>query len=619
MNEEFNDARFKAIFESAGVGLAEVDADARVYLNVNARFCEVLGYTPDEIIGKSPLAFTHPDDMHVGGELLDEMLAGKRKSVEIEKRYLSKDGRTIWTLVRITQIPGFRRNLSVHIDITPRKQAEEELRRTQESLRLALQGGRMGWWSRDLVNDRVEWSPELEQIFGLPSGSFQGNRASYLAYVHPDDRPLLDKAVQDALENRTDYIVEFRFRRGDGTEGWMEGRGRAHYDGDQPRSMFGIAMDVTERKEAERARQRSEQRLRQILEASTVGVVVNQVDGTFLYANTPLLRMLGYTQEELERGEINWRQVQVPERAKADDVALEQLRATGSCDPYETELVRKDGTRIPVYAGAALVPDDSGEGQLGAAFITDLTELKEAEHELMALNSELDTRVKQRTEELEDANEQMRAFTYHVSHDLRSPLRAIVATSRMIQEDHAGELSEDAKWLLNRQAEAANKLGQLIDDLLRLSRLSREDLITTELDLSALGRAAAAEAIKQHPRTSVDIDIQDGMSAQGDERLLNLALTNLLENAVKYSPNGGAVRFGRRSDGAFFVSDQGIGIDEKYFEVIFEPFQRLHRDNEFSGTGIGLSNARQVMLRHGGRLWVESDLGRGSTFFFTLP
>jgi PAS domain S-box-containing protein len=619
VKEELSQARFQAIFDYAGVGMAEVDAQTRVYTYVNRRFCELLGYTPEELIGRSPLAITHPDDGKVGGDLLDEMRAGKRAMVEIEKRYLRKDGSTIWMLVRITQIPGFDRNLSVHIDITSRKQAEQELRRVQESLGLALQGGRMGWWSRDLVTDQVEWSPELEAIFGLPEGTFVGGRESYLEYVHPQDRARLDQAVKKALETRGDYAVEFRFTRGDGSEGWMEGRGRAVYEGDQPVSMFGVAMDITDRKKAEQALQRSEQRLRRILEASTVGVVVNDIEGRFLYANTPMLRMLGYSREELERGEINWREVQDPRRAAQDDVALEQLRASGSCDPYETELIRKDGSRIPVYAGAALVPDDSGEGQLGAAFITDLTALKLAESELRALNAQLDARVQERTAELQEANEQMRAFTYHVSHDLRSPLRAIVATSRMIQEDHPAGLSEDAQWLLNRQAEAANKLGLLIDDLLRLSRLSREELVTSELDLTFLGREAAAEAKKQHPETRVSIEVQEGMRGEGDERLLSLALTNLIENAVKYSPEGGTVRFGCREDGAFFISDQGIGIDSKYFDVIFEPFQRLHRDNEFRGTGIGLSNARQVIVRHGGKLWVESTVGQGTTFFFTLP
>lgn len=237
--------------------------------------------------------------------------------------------------------------------------------------------------------------------------------------------------------------------------------------------------------------------------------------------------------------------------------------------------------------------------------------------ERIRVYQEMEQRVAERTSELLASNEALTGFTYHVSHDLRAPLRSIVSTSRIVQEDYGDRLPPEAFELLDRQVEAGSKLGRLIDDLLSLSRLSRAEISRQLLDLSAMAADVAEEARSLHPDSVVAIEIEPNLAAHGDPRLLRLALLNLIENGVKYSPAGGTLRFGRR-DGAFYVSDEGIGIDPRYAERIFEPFQRLHRDDEFAGTGIGLSNAQRVIQRHGGKIWVESQPGAGATFFFRL-
>jgi PAS domain S-box-containing protein len=373
-----------------------------------------------------------------------------------------------------------------------------------------------------------------------------------------------------------------------------------------------------QRSRAERGLRHSERRLRQLLEAATVGVIVNDRQGRFSYCNPPLLAMLGYTKQDLAEGRLTWSLIQAPERIESDNRALEQLRASGSCDPYETELVTRDGRRVPVYVGAAFIPDESGTGVSGAAFVTDLTELKAAQRELEAINRELDDRVRSRTAELVAANQALETYSHHVAHDLRAPLRAIVSTSRMIEEDFGDMLTVEVTDHLRRQVQAATRLGQLVDDLLKSSRLSREEMEKTDVDLTALALDARLEAMAMHPTSQVTVEVQEGMRTKADPRLLRLALVNLIENAVKYSPQGGTVRVGRADDGTVFVSDEGIGIAKEYFGKIFEPFQRLHRDDEFKGTGIGLSNVKQVIERHGGRIWVESEPGSGSTFLFVL-
>jgi PAS domain S-box-containing protein len=373
-----------------------------------------------------------------------------------------------------------------------------------------------------------------------------------------------------------------------------------------------------ERVRAEHAVQRSEQRLRQTLEAATVGVALNDVSGQFLYANRPMLRLLGYTEADLWNGLISWNAIQAPDRRAQDDLALDQLRKTGTCDPYETEFVTQDGRRVPVYVGAALVPDAEGQGNLGAAFVTDLSALKEAERELVRLNADLERRVRERTSELEAANREMEGFTYTVAHDLRAPLRAIISTARILQSETADVLSEEHLGLLERQAQNATHLARLLDDLLVNARIARQEVRRLQIDLSDLVERVADAVREERPNP---ILVEPGLHADADPNLLRLAIQNLLDNACKFSPDGAAVAFGRADTErgpAYFVRDHGVGFDMTHAGKLFEPFVRLVRQDEFPGTGIGLANVKRVVERHGGDIWVESEPGQGTTFWFTL-
>ncbi|RYG25709.1 hybrid sensor histidine kinase/response regulator [bacterium] len=253
-------------------------------------------------------------------------------------------------------------------------------------------------------------------------------------------------------------------------------------------------------------------------------------------------------------------------------------------------------------------------------------ELREAaeaiEREAMQrANEELERQVAKRTEELVEANREMEAFCYSVSHDLRTPLRTISATSWMLIEEAADRLNDDEKELLNRQTIAAQKLGNLIDDLLLLSRLGRRSLQVAEVDLTLLARKVADDLLGQCPEYRVVFDVQENLKANGDEGLLRVALENMLQNAAKYSPEGGTVTIGtleQEGELVFFVRDEGIGFDMAYADKLFIPFERLHRDGEFEGTGIGLASVQRIISRHNGRVWADSEPQKGATFYFTL-
>jgi len=264
--------------------------------------------------------------------------------------------------------------------------------------------------------------------------------------------------------------------------------------------------------------------------------------------------------------------------------------------------------------GKAQVGDDGEiEGMSGIAI--DITDRK-------LVQEELEQRVNQRTRELTAANEEMQGFTYSVSHDLRAPLRAIVSTSSILLEELGPTLKEEYRELLERQVHNANKLGDLIDELLKMSRLSRQEMVVAHLDMSRLASEVASEVLNNNGYDCIEVRIQPNMEARGDERLIRLLLQNLIENACKFSPQGGQVSIGSmliEGRTAFFVSDHGIGFQMRYAPKLFMPFERLVNEADYPGTGIGLANVQRIAARHGGRVWASSEgEGKGSTFFFTL-
>ncbi len=262
------------------------------------------------------------------------------------------------------------------------------------------------------------------------------------------------------------------------------------------------------------------------------------------------------------------------------------------------------------------VPGTDELGRLGHSFNAMAGEVQRA-------RSDLEGQVVERTRALRETNAELEAFSYSVSHDLRAPLRAIHGFSRILLEDHGASLDPEAKRVLGVIDENTRRMGHLIDDLLAFSRLGRKELETASVDMADLVRVVAAEVRRSVGDRPLDIAIGPLPPARGDRDMLRQAVTNLLDNAAKFTRHRtpGHIEVGHRADGAesvYYVKDNGAGFDPRYAGKLFGVFQRLHRAEEFEGTGVGLAIVQRIVLRHGGRVWAEGQPDAGATFFFTL-
>jgi light-regulated signal transduction histidine kinase (bacteriophytochrome) len=252
-----------------------------------------------------------------------------------------------------------------------------------------------------------------------------------------------------------------------------------------------------------------------------------------------------------------------------------------------------------------------------------LQALSERESEIRRMNAELERRVAQRTAELEATNRELESFAYAVSHDLRAPLRSMSGFSQLLQDSPTDALDEKSRHYLHRINDASKRMSTLIEDLLGLSRISRSELIPRKIDFSQLTADVVAIVRERHPDRNVDVQIERDMTVEGDPRLLKIAMENLLDNAWKYTTHTLAAKIciGSQRDeqgSTYYVRDNGVGFDMAYSSKLFGPFQRLHSDAQYPGTGIGLVTVQRILARHGGRIWVHAELNYGATFYFTL-
>ena len=397
-------------------------------------------------------------------------------------------------------------------------------------------------------------------------------------------------------------------------------------------------LESERRVQTERELRESEELRRLVVESSMDAIVATNASGRVILWNHHAENLFGWTSPEAMG------------RPLRETIAIDPATTTDG-HRLESKACTKDGRSIDVEYNVA--PHQGPEGPIFVAFVRDISDRKASEEEIRALNASLEQRVEERTAELVAKNEELEGFSYAISHDMRSPLRSIVANARLVLEDEGERVSEPGRRKLERLAGSALRMSMLVDDLLKYARLGNHALRVEAVDLSAVSESVAVEVKSEY--TDAEFEVQPGAQVicglkpgttreavgeamghralidlverlplhRGDSMLIALILHNLFDNACKYSKNGVSprVRFGAREvDGemAYFVADEGIGIDLRYAHNLFRPFERMHNESEYPGTGIGLANVRRAVERHRGRIWIESKEGDGTIFLFTL-
>ncbi|WP_217913475.1 PAS domain S-box protein [Miltoncostaea marina] len=394
-------------------------------------------------------------------------------------------------------------------------------------------------------------------------------------------------------------------------------------------ALLWLLMRFSARREAEARRAadelaRAAERHRAVVDTAADGIITIDERGVIETVNTAAERLFGYTKEELAGRNVS-ALMPDPDSA-AHDGYLERYLRTGEARIIgigrDVTGLRRDGSAFPMHLSVAEMR--LGDERRFTGIVRDISARVAAEERVRALNDELEERVRERTRELEVANRELEAFSYSVSHDLRAPLRSVNGLSAMLVEDHADGLPADARDLLERIRAAGGRMGELIDDLLQLSRISRTEMRREEVDLGAIAHQVA-DGLREHdPGRRVEFRVADGLRASGDPRLLRVVLDNLLGNAWKFTRDvpDAVVEFGACADDGttrFYVRDNGAGFDMAYADKLFGPFQRLHHQDEFEGTGIGLATVHRIVRRHGGEVRAEGRVGRGATMWFTIP
>jgi PAS domain S-box-containing protein len=569
----------------------------------------ITGYRSDEIVGRHLSRF-YPQADGIQGKPEHELaVAAAEGRCEDEGWRVRKDGTKFWAEVVITPIYNDGGKLSgfskVTRDVSGRREAERKFKDLLEAAPDAMV----------VVNQSGEivlLNLQAEKQFGYRRDELLGQKVKNIIPEGFAERLIADdlRSAEDALAQQIGTGIELTGRRKDGGEFPIEIM-LSPLESAEGILVTAAIRDISVRKAAEKHLAQMEGRYRGLLEAAPDAMVVVNQGGEIVLLNLQAEKQFGYRRDELLGQKVkNIIPEGFAERLLADGLrsaedALAQQIGAG----LELTGRRKDGGEFPIEI--MLSPLQSAEGILVTAAIRDITERKRHEKTLQEKNSELQVAVNE-----------LDAFSYSVSHDLRAPLRAIDGFSQILLKQYAPLLSEEPRKYLQRVRDNTVQMGRLVDDLLRFSRLGRQPLAKQLVPTDTIVEQVLREARQQVAGRSVKVSVGDLPQVWGDAALLKQVFTNLIDNAFKYTRlrDDAVIEIGSHKIGdeqVFLVRDNGVGFDMKYADKLFDVFQRLHRVEDFAGTGVGLAIVQRIVQRHGGRVWAEAAVDHGASFYFT--
>jgi PAS domain S-box-containing protein len=508
------------------------------------------------------------------------------------------------------------------IDSVNKLLQESNLLKTETLLKLnhAQYTAKIGTWDWDMLSGNVWWSDEMYSIFEVNPDNYIPSFDNFEQLVHSDDRISFNTEVAKSITNKADLNYDYRITTGNGNLKYCNIIGRIEFDEeDNPSTMTGTIMDISYRKNIELAIQESEEKYRAFFNNSLDAAFLTTPDGKILSANHAACRMFGYSEDEFCK---LVRKVIVDNTDPHFQELLDERERTGKAIGQLT-CIRKNGEHFPAEVSSTIFVDANNQKKT-SMILRDITQRKKAEDEINMLNEELEQKVAERTKELEAANKEMEAFSYSVSHDLRSPLRAMDGYSTILMEDYSALLDTEGKRLLHAIASNATRMGNLIDDLLAFSRVSRQELRLVKIDMHALANTVYQEIATESDKKKTEFLLHNIHDSFGDPAMLRQVWVNLLGNALKFSSKKSKcfIEAGNKIEGEeciYFVKDNGAGFNMEYADKLYGVFKRLHTSKDFEGTGIGLSIIQRIIHRHGGRVWAEGKVNEGATFYFALP
>jgi PAS domain S-box-containing protein len=655
----------RSTFEQAAVGIAHIQPETFSILVANERFCNLLGYTLPELIGRDVRILTPPEDTQARSAEREKVESGQLQSASNERRMVHKNGHLIWVNRSLSLVRDKGGEplyfISVIEDITARKQAEI----ARAYLAAIVDSSDDAIVSRNVEGAITSWNRAAERLFGYSADEAIKQPVSILI---PPERDAETETNRQVIE-QGGAVVDLdtvRLAKG-GRRIDVSLTGSPIYDADG--CVVGVALifrDISERKRKAALVQLLEMLARATNEAATpeaglracldricthsdwqlghVGLYApGQTEGivqtSFWYSTEPA-RFADF----MKATENNYRSASTGillARAARERRAvwIEDLSRAGASGHlrYAGDHGIVAAFVIPVFIGneitgfleffatSARPPDADVLDAINSVSsqLARLIERGRAADKLSQLNAELEDRVTRRTAELEAANRELSSFSYTIAHDMRAPVRAINGFSEMVLSASMDKLDPVSLGHLRRVVAGSHRMSELIDDLLNLARLSRQEMARRDFNLSDVGSSVAAALAAATPAHRVELEIAPDLVANGDPGLMHAVLDNLLGNAWKFTAKTPAPRVELGSvqrDGsiAYYVRDNGAGFDMKYVHKLFAPFQRLHHSSEFEGTGIGLATVKRIIERHGGAVWAESAVNAGTTVYFTL-
>lgn len=603
---------YEKVFRRSPYPMLIFDPETRLVHNVNAAALAKYGYTKEQFLGLDVLDLRPLED---APKLIAHLAEGLPDFDRAFARHRLADGRLIDVEVvgQAFEVGGRKLRMVFIEDVTEQRRATEALARSEAANRALIEAipdlifrvSADGKYLSFVPASTVPLAAHPDEFLGQPLESV----------LPPDVAAVARRAVADALASSRAQLIEYELTL-DGSQGAYEARVVPVEGGDE---VVVIVRDITERQGAEAAFRDSEERFRTSFEHTPIGMAIVSLDNVFLQVNRSLCEILGFPESQLVGRGLD--AVSHPEDLEAN---LEQTRraVAGEIDSYRMDkrYIHADGHVVWGRLSVAVVRDQAGAPLYVIGQVEDVTEAVEAKSSLVRTAAEL----QQRARELERSNADLAQFAYAVSHDLTEPLRTITTFVNLFASRYRGQLDDEADEFIGVLTSGVDRMQVMIRDLLAYSRAGTDDQTFARVDLNAVIREALADLAERIEDSNAEVVVEELPVVMGDASQLRQVLQNLMSNSLKFVDAGAApeVQIVAETSGDLWrisVRDNGIGIEPRYQSRIFIPFRRLHTQDHYPGTGVGLTIAKQIVERHGGTIWMESRPDGGSAFSFTLP